>query len=90
MMSNVKIEVELPEEVLASARINQHDAPREVTRLAVFEMYREGLISLGKACELAEMSLWEFYDLNKKLGITLSYDREEWRRDKEAVESLAP
>ena len=88
-MSNVKIQVEFPEEVLLSAKIPQQRAGAEITRLAAFEMYREGLISLAKACELAEMSLWEFFDLNRKLAIPLNYDEEEWQKDKEAVQEIA-
>ncbi len=89
MSPTATIQLELPEDLLAAAKISEHDAPREITRLAAFEMYREGRISLQKACELAGIDLWEFLEFNKTLGIPLNYDVEEWRRDHDIVEKLA-
>jgi len=88
MNTTVKVEVELPEEMLMTANIPQEGASREITRLAVFEMYREGPVSLGKTCELAGIGMWEFFEIDKGLGIPLNHDLDEWQRGRETAQKM--
>lgn len=53
-----------------------------------FELYREGKISLGKACELAEITKWEFFEMNKKAKIPFNITEEDWKEDKEKIRDL--
>jgi len=87
-MKSVKIELELPEELLLSARISKGYASEELKELIAFELYRRGAISLGKACRLAGISKWEFFEINKKLKIPISYTEEDWEEDKRKVEKM--
>ena len=66
-MGSIKVEVELPEELLLSARISKKHASEELKKLVAFELYRRGTISLGKACQVAGISKWEFFEMNKSL-----------------------
>lgn len=51
--------LEVPQEILDSARLT---IPELKVEMAVY-LYSRGRLSIGKARELAEMSLWEFRQL---------------------------
>lgn len=66
-----------PEEKLA--RLRQELAVR---------LYQKGLLSFGKARELAGMSKWEFHFLLGKEEIVRRYDVEELEGDLKTLEAL--
>ena len=69
VMSAVSI-LEVPRDVLDSARLTISELKVE---LAVF-LYAQGRLSLGKARELAGLSLWEFRQLLASRRIAPHYD----------------
>lgn len=56
------IEVMLPEDVFSALRKNPQEVARDVRVAATVEWYAEGLVSQGKAAELAGLSRVEFLD----------------------------
>jgi predicted HTH domain antitoxin len=56
------IEVLLPEDVFSALRKSPREVARDVRIAAVVEWYAEGLVSQGKAAELAGLSRPEFLD----------------------------
>ncbi|WP_366938962.1 UPF0175 family protein, partial [Thermococcus sp.] len=61
---------------------------RELILLATIELYREGRVSLGKAAQLAGLSVREFlYELRRR-GIPINYTREEAEEDVRLIEGL--
>jgi len=56
------IEVTLPEEVCTALRKSPKEVARDVRVAAAVEWYAEGLVSQGKAAELAGLSRSEFLD----------------------------
>ncbi len=61
---------------------------RELILLAAIELYRERKVSLGKASQLAGLSVREFlYELRKR-GIPINYTREEAEEDIRLIEGL--
>ncbi len=61
---------------------------QELLLLATIELYREGKLSLGKAAELAGLSVREFlYELRKR-NVPINYTREEAEEDIKLVEGL--
>ena len=55
----------------------------------VLRLFKEEKISSEYGAELLEMSLAEFIELIKEKGIPLThYTREEWDRDKKAVDEM--
>jgi len=56
------IEVTLPEDVFSALRKNPQEVARDVRIAAAVEWYAEGLVSQGKAAELAGLSRVEFLD----------------------------
>lgn len=74
-MSNIIIE--LPQDILDSARLSLADLKQE---LAVY-LYSQRRLSIGKARELAEMSLWEFRQLLASRRIPAHYDEQDLERE---------
>jgi len=68
-MSDVII-LEIPLDVLDSARLT---IPELKVELAVY-LYAQGRLSIGKARELAGMTLWEFRQLLASRRISPHYD----------------
>jgi predicted HTH domain antitoxin len=87
-MQSVKVELDMPEDILLTAKLSRDRVDSEVKRLVAFELYRERLLSLGKACELANITKWEFFDMNKRLGIPLHYDEANLSEDYESVKGV--
>jgi predicted HTH domain antitoxin len=56
------VEVMLPEDVFLALRKSPGEVARDVRIAAVVEWYAEGLVSQGKAAELAGLSRPEFLD----------------------------
>jgi len=56
------IEVILPEDVFSALRKSPREVAHDVRIAAVVEWYAEGLVSQGKAAELAGLSRPEFLD----------------------------
>jgi predicted HTH domain antitoxin len=77
--------VEIPEAVYLGIKIPKEEFANEIKKMVALELYRRGSLSLGKACELAGITRWEFFELNEKAQIPIQYDEEDWERDKKIV-----
>ncbi len=56
------IEVSLPEEVFTSLHKSTEEIARDVRLAAIVGWYAEGLVSQGKAAELAGLTRYDFLD----------------------------
>ncbi len=80
------ITIQKPDWVLEN--ISAKEPKNEIKLLMALELYREGKISLGKAAELAGLSIEEFlYELRKRC-ISINYDLEELKEDLKTIEEL--
>ncbi len=75
-MSAVSV-LEVPRDILDSARLT---IPELKVELAV-SLYAQGRLSIGKARELADMTLWEFRQLLGSRRISPHYDVAELDED---------
>ena len=80
--------VEIPEEVCWGIKLPKEEIPKKMKKIMALELYRRGTLSLGKACGLAEITRWKFFDLNEKEQIPIQYDLEDWERDKKYEEVI--
>jgi predicted HTH domain antitoxin len=62
--------INIPQEILDSARITVPEVKQELA----LQLYAQGRLSIGKARELAEMSLWQFRHLLAARQIPVHYD----------------
>ena len=76
--------LEIPQDVLDSARLT---ADQLLVELAV-HLYAQGRLSLGKAHELAGLSLWEFRQILGFRRISPHFDTEDLEQDLETLRHL--
>jgi len=76
--------LEIPQDVLDSARLTINELKVE---LAV-SLYAQGRLSVGKACELAGMHLWEFRQLLASRRISPHYDVSDLSEDLATLHEL--
>jgi predicted HTH domain antitoxin len=69
--------IEVPQDVLDSARLTISELQVE---MAVY-LYAQGRLSVGKARELANMSLWEFRQLLASRHIAPHYSTDDLEED---------
>lgn len=79
-MLNVSVPADLARIVKAK------DLSKAVRELVALELYREGLISLGKAAEIAGLSLWEMMELVARKGVPIRYSPEDLKSDLKTLE----
>ncbi len=83
-MPSAAAHLEIPRDVLDSSRLS----PAELkTELAV-HLHALGRLGIGKAHELAGMSLWEFRQLLGSRRISPQYDLEELEQDVKTLRDL--
>ncbi|MFC2036405.1 UPF0175 family protein [Chloroflexota bacterium] len=75
-MSTVSV-LEVSQEVLDSARLTPSDLKVEMA----VHLYAQGRLSVGKARELADMTLWEFRQLLASRRIPPHYDEADLEED---------
>jgi predicted HTH domain antitoxin len=80
-MNALHIEFDLPGILATQAGFNAENATAEVRRMLALFLYEHQCLSLGKALEMAEISYWEFADLNRQLGIPIHYSQQDLEQD---------
>ena len=76
--------LEVPQDILDSARLT---LPELRVELAI-HLYAQGRVSIGKARELADMSLWEFRQLLASRRISPHYDETDLDEDVATLHEL--
>jgi predicted HTH domain antitoxin len=74
----------IPQDILESARLT---LPELQTEMAVY-LYASGRLSIGKARELANMSLWQFRQLLGSRQIPPHFDEADLQSDIETLQRL--
>jgi predicted HTH domain antitoxin len=78
------VAIEIPQEVLHAARMTREQLRLE---LAV-HLFQEGRLSLGKAREMAAMTVWAFQQLLGSRGIPVHYDVQDYEDDLATLKGL--
>lgn len=84
-MNTIHVEFELPSLLANQAGLSATNATQEVRRMLALFLYEHQRLSLGKACEIAEMSYWEFSELNRQLEIPVRYSEKEFVEDRDRL-----
>jgi predicted HTH domain antitoxin len=82
------VSVEIPQEVLFLAGLENQPASDGASKLLALELFREGRISLGRAAELAGAGIEEFMEFSAHRGVPLHYAEAELSEDREAANRL--
>ena len=82
------VQVELSAELLALAQGADAQPSRAAAKLIALELFRERRVSLGKAAELAGMTLEEFMEFSAQREVSLHYTPSDWAADHAAARAL--
>lgn len=77
--------VQIPQDVLDSARLT----PAEVKVEIAISLYAQGRLAIGKARELAGMSLWEFRQFLGTRGVHAHFETADLEDDVAALRQLS-
>jgi predicted HTH domain antitoxin len=83
-----KLTLEIPSDLAEALRLPPDERLARIQRELAVRLYQKGLLSFGKARELAGITKWDFHVLLGQEGIERSYDEEELEADLETLESL--
>jgi len=78
------ISIEIPREVLHITRMT----PEELKRELAIHLFQKGRLSLGKAREMAGMTVWAFQQLLGSRGIPVHYDVRDYEEDLATLKEL--
>ena len=77
----MQVTLEIPDEAVHSMRLRASDAQAEIAKEIALALYARGLLSLGKATELAGMARLDFEAILAKRRIERPFDVTELERD---------
>jgi predicted HTH domain antitoxin len=83
-----KLTLEIPSDLAEALRLPADERLARIQQELAIRLYQKGLLSFGKARELAGMTKWDFHVLLGQEGIERSYDEEELDADLETLETL--
>ncbi len=76
--------IQISQDILDSARLTIPEVQQE---LAIW-LYAQGCLGIGKARELAGLSLWEFHQLLASRKISPHYDIQELNEDVDTLHNM--
>lgn len=76
--------IEIPQDILTSSRLTMDELKQEMTVL----LYQQGRLSVGKARELAGMSLWQIRQLLASRLIPVHLDKQDVLDEPHTLERL--
>jgi len=80
--------LEIPGDLAEALRVPPEEQVARLRQELAVRLYQKGLLSFGKARELAAMTKWEFHLLLGEEGIIRRYDVEELEEDLKTLEAL--
>jgi predicted HTH domain antitoxin len=88
MATMLKVEIELPQNLLAALDIPESELGRQAREWVLLELFQEGKISSGKAAEMLGLSKAQFLDLLNQRNLPyLDADLRDLEREVAAAES---
>jgi len=83
-----EIVLEIPGDLAEALRVPPGEEVIRLRRELALRLYQKGILSFGKARQLAGMTKWEFHLLLGEEGILRHYDLEELEHDLTTLETL--
>lgn len=77
----MNITVQIPDSIAQSLRVPEAEAEQRVREELAAALYARGLLSFGKAAELAGVNRFAFADVIAERGISRHYDEDELNED---------
>lgn len=84
-----KISIEVPEDILRATKIPLKEAPERLKKELAVRLYEQGILTFGKARQLAGITKWEFHRLLGSMGIPRQYDLDDFQTDLDTLQKLS-
>ena len=84
----MSLAIEMPDAVMRAIKVPEQEAPARLRRELAVRLYSRGLLTFGKARELAGMSVWDFHSLLGEEGVERRYDTADLDQDLRTLEQL--
>lgn len=84
-----KLELRVPKTVVSALSMSGAEMASDFSRRIALSLFAEGILSLGKAAELAGMSYREFFDLARAKKVPLNYTAEDLEADIQTLRGVA-
>ena len=88
-METVTVNMEFPRDILIAADIAEANAHADIKKHLALYMFKERMLSFGKATELSGMNKLEFMELVGSKGVSLNYDADDYLEDVNTLRNLA-
>lgn len=89
-MSMASVNLELPADLISAAKLDCGNISEEAAKLIALELFREGIVSLGRAAELSATPLAVFMDFAAVHGVPpLSYGAQDLADDRQTLAKLS-
>ena len=75
------LKLEIPSEVLEAVKLPPGEVEEELRKELALALYRRGVLSLGKARVLAQMTRWQFEQLLAARGVPRHYSEADLGED---------
>ena len=84
----MQIQFEIPSGAALSAGLDSASPSRCAQNMLALFLYEHGKLSLGKACEWGQMSIWEFMDQARAMGVAIDGGKNEINDDLNVLRTL--
>ena len=84
----METKIKLPDDIAHVCRIRIEELEDVLKTAIAIEFYREGLVSLGKASEIAGLERIDMMDLMRQKKVPIQYGVEELKEDLNTLEMI--
>jgi len=88
-METITVTMDFPKDVLLAANIPTNNARVGIMQHLALYMFKERILSFGKASELSGMDKVDFLSFAGRKGVSLNYDADDFQEDLRTIESLS-
>ncbi len=87
-MEMVSVRMDLPKDVLLAANIPEANATADIRKHLALYMFKERILSLGKAAELSGIGKLPFMEFAGSKGVSLNYDTDDYYEDMNTIKGM--
>jgi predicted HTH domain antitoxin len=84
----METKIKLPDDIAHVCRVRREELENLLKMAIAIEFYREGLVSLGKASEIAGLERIDMMDLLRQKKVPVQYGVEELKEDVNTLEMI--
>ena len=87
-MDYITVKMDLPKDILLAADISEFNAQEDVKKLFALLMFKERILSFGKAADLSGLDKPSFMEFAGRHRVSLNYDEDDLYEDMQTINRL--